>query len=130
MSNPYAIQIARLEEELEALRETVAAFEAMLAGSGEWESRVPPLSLYQTRVMRLIARKDVTGSDASRIMGCYYPDTSSNALDCQLVYIRRLLPAEIAPRLRRTKFDYLSVPDRPALAAFLQTGQIPMRRAA
>lgn len=130
MSNPYLIQIARLETELEAKRETVAAFETWLAGSGEWEAPVRPLSLYQTRVMRLIARKDVTGSDAIRIMGCYYPDTSANAFDCQLVYIRRTLPAEIAPRLRRTKFDYLSVPDRDGLKEFLTTGVLPMRRAA
>ena len=129
MSNPYLIQIARLETELEAKRETVAAFETWLAGS-DWEAPVRPLSLYQTRVMRLIARKDVTGSDAIRIMGCYYPDTSPNAFDCQLVYIRRMLPADIAPRLRRSKFDHLSVPDRDGLKEFLVTGVLPMRKAA
>jgi len=128
--NPYALQISRLEEELEAMRGTVAAFEALLAGPGNWEAPVRPLSLYQTRLMRLVARKDVTGSDAVRVMGCYYPDTSPNALDCQLVYIRKLLPANIAPRVRRTKFDYISVPDRPALLAFLATGQLPLRKAA
>ena len=119
-----------LHLEIETLRQRCDAFEAFLAGSGEWEAPVRPLSLYQTRLMRLIARKDVTGSDAIRIMGCYYPDTSPNAFDCQLVYIRRVLPAEIAPRLRRTKFDYLSVPDRDALRAFLASGQMPMARIA
>jgi hypothetical protein len=122
--------IEDLQIEVETLRQRCDAFEAFLAGSGEWEAPVRPLSLYQTRLMRLIARKDLTGSDAVRIMGCYYPETSPNAMDCQLVYIRRVLPAEIAPRLRRTKFDYLSVPDRDALKAFLASGRLPMARAA
>jgi hypothetical protein len=122
--------IEDLQIEVETLRQRCQAFEAFVAGTGEWEARVLPLSLYQTRLMRLIARKDVTGSDAVRIMGCYYPETSPNALDCQLVYIRRVLPAEIAPRLRRTKFDYLSVPDREALKQFLASKQMPMARAA
>jgi hypothetical protein len=42
-------------------------------------------------------------------------------LDSQLVNIRRAMPFDIAPRLRRSKFDYLSVPDRDALKAFLET---------
>jgi hypothetical protein len=122
--------IESLHIEIETLRQRCEAFEAYVAGNGEWEACVRPLSLYQTRLMRLIARKDVTGSDAIRIMGCYYPDTSPNALYCQLVYIRRVLPAEIAPRLRKTKFDYLSVPDREALKQFLASKQMPMARAA
>ena len=122
--------IEDLQIEVETLRQRCQAFEAFVAGTGEWEARVFPLSLYQTRLMRLIARKDVTGSDAVRIMGCYYPETSPNAFDSQLVYIRRVLPAEIAPRLRRTKFDYLSVPDRDALKAFLASGTLNQKRAA
>jgi len=123
---PEQTQIARLETELETLTQRCKAFEEALSAGGSWEARVHPLSLYQTRLMRLIARKDMTGAVAVRTLATYYPDTSSNAMDAQLVLIRRVLPAEIAPRVRSTKFDYLSVPDKAALIAFLSTGELPI----
>jgi len=122
---PEQTQIARLETEVETLTQRCKAFEEALSAGGSWEARVHPLSLYQTRLMRLIARKDMTGAVAVRTLATYYPDTSSNAMDAQLVLIRRVLPAEIAPRVRVTKYDYLAVPDRAALIAFLSTGELP-----
>jgi hypothetical protein len=121
---------ARLEEEIERLTQRVLALEAFLA-PGLWDAPVPPLTLYQTRVMRLIAKRPVSGNDALRVMAAYYPATSDNALDSQMVAIRKALPGSIAPVLRRSKFCVLRVPDPAALAEFLATGVLPaMRRAA
>ena len=119
-----------LHLEIETLRQRCDAFEAAFGPGDAWSTPVPPLTLYQTRVMRLIAKREMTGNDALRILASYYPSTSDNALDSQLVNIRRAMPFDIAPRLRRSKFDYLSVPDRDALKAFLASGQMPMARAA
>jgi hypothetical protein len=120
---------ARLEEEIERLTQRVLALEAFFA-PGAWDAPVPPLTLYQTRVMRLIAKRPVSGNDALRVMAAYYPMTSDNALDTQMVNIRRVLPPEIAPVVRRSKFCVLRVPDPDALAEFLAGGQMPMARIA
>ena len=122
--------IEDLHLEIETLRQRCDGFEAAFGPGDAWSTPVPPLTLYQTRVMRLIAKREMTGNDALRILASYYPSTSDNALDSQLVNIRRAMPFDIAPRLRRSKFDYLSVPDRDALKAFLASGVIETRRAA
>ena len=130
MSNPYATQIARLEEEVEHLAQRCKAFEDLLASNGEWDQPTPPLTLYQTRLLRILARKDAPAAVVARLMGAYYPDTSCDSIDVIVLRLRRTLPPEIAPRKRRTRNDVLSVPDRAALAEFLATGQLPLRRAA
>lgn len=124
MSNPYILRIEALEEELEAMRQRAEAFEQAF-GPGAWDRRVQPLSLYQTRIMRIIAKGDVTGTDAVRLMACYYPNTSMNSFDALLVHIRRTLPEAIAPNRRRSKHCVLTVPDRPALRTFLESGVLP-----
>ena len=123
--------IEDLHLEIETLRQRCDAFEAAFGPGDAWSTPVPPLTLYQTRVMRLIAKRPVSGNDALRVMAAYYPTTSDNALDSQMVAIRKALPPEIAPVLRRSKFCQLRVPDPGALAEFLASGVLPaMRRAA
>jgi hypothetical protein len=124
MTNPYILRIEALEEELEAMRQRAEAFEQAF-GPGAWDKPVAPLSLYQTRIMRIIAKGDVTGTDAVRLLACYYPSTSGNSFDALLVLIRRALPDAIAPNRRRSKYCVLTVPDRPALREFLETGILP-----
>ncbi len=123
--------IEDLQTEVETLRQRCEAFEALLGVASAWEAPVPPLTLYQTRLMRILARKDAPASAVARLMVCYYPDTSCDSIDVIVHRLRRILPAEIAPRHRKTRSDVLSVPDREALAAFLATGVLPdVRRAA
>ena len=115
---------AHLEEEIERLTQRVEALEAAIA-PGAWSQSVPPLTLYQTRVMRLIAKRPMTGNDALRVMSAYYPNTSDNSFDALLVIIRRVLPEAIAPMRRTRKYCQLNVPDRDALRLFLETGELP-----
>lgn len=122
--------IEELEIEVEGLRQRCQAFEELLGAAGAWEAPVPPLTLYQTRLMRILAHKDAPASTVARLMACYYPDTSCDVIDVIVHRLRRVLPVEIAPRRRKTRSDVLSVPDRPALAQFLATGEMPQTRRA
>lgn len=124
--------IEDLELEIEVLRQRCDAFEGLLGLPSAWEAPVPPMTLYQTRLMRILARKDAPASSVARLMASYYPNTSCDSIDVIAHRLRRILPANIAPRRRKTRSDVLSIPDRPALQAFLATGHLPqsLRQAA
>lgn len=133
-SNPYTAQIERLEDELEAMRQRAEAAEAALRGV-EWETPVRPLSLYQTRVLRILVQRDATGVQLVQAMGADYELTSGNALKAQLSKMRRLLPADIVPPCNVPcgwgVSSIYTIPNRPALAEFLATGVLrQMARAA
>ena len=134
--NPYLLQIARLETELEAMRQRAEAAEAALYGSEDknlWRRPVAPLSLYRTRLARLLAIRDMTGAKLLAAMQGWYPTTSHNTLKAQLSYMRRDLPAHIAPPREAPcgwgETALYTIPDREALRAFLD-GQMPMARIA
>ncbi len=133
-ANPYALQIARLEEELEAATQRCEVLQAFLSNNGDpkdWGVTVPPLTLYQTRLLRLVAARPLPGWEAVRVLLAWYPGTSDNSLDAQLCMMRKTLPAEIAPAVRTTsRYSPIDVPDRAALADFLASGVLPAHRRA
>jgi hypothetical protein len=125
--------IEDLELAVEHWRARAEAAESALRGV-EWETPVRPLSLYQTRVLRVLVMRDATGDQLVQAMGADYEQTSGNALKAQLSKMRRLLPAHIVPPCNVPAGWGVSavytIPDRPALAEFLASGQLPLRRAA
>jgi len=125
--------IEDLEEQVEHWRQRAEAAEGALRG-GQWETPVPPLSLYKTRVLRILAKRDATGTQLVESMAADYELTTSNALKSQMSNIRRLLPAHIVPPRNQSMgwgvSSIYTIPDRPALAAFLESGVLPERRAA
>lgn len=135
--NPYITRIEELEDAVETLRQRAEAAEAALRGGseGEWSERVEPLTLYQTRLMRLLAARPMRTSAIIAALAHEYPNTSDNSIKAHMSNIRRVLPAQIAPTLGTPcpgNLHFYAVPDRSALKAFLATGVIlqPQRRAA
>lgn len=128
--------IDSLHTEVERLTQRCNALQAFLSATGnaaDWDRRIEPLSLYETRVMRLVCKRRLTGNEAVRILSAWYPETNSSSLDVMLNRLRKRLPTEIAPsaRLNGSRYAAIDVPDRPALAAFLESGVLPdVRRVA
>jgi hypothetical protein len=131
--NPYVARIEALEEELETMRARAEAAEHALRGV-EWETHVRPLSLYQTRVLRILAQRDASADSITEALQADYPGTSTNCLKAQISKMRRFMPREIVPPNAYNSgwgsSAVYTIPDRPALAEFLATGQLPLRRAA
>ena len=129
--NPYTLQISRLEEELEAMRQRAEAAEAALGmGTADWNRAVKPLSLQTTRIMRLLAVRDMTCDEMAGALIRDYPDMSKQLVRIRMSQIRPILPWELMPTMAGYYRPY-SVKDRDALKAFLATGELPqVRRAA
>jgi len=127
-ASPYALQIARLEEELEAMRQRAEAAEADLGQGDQWHRAVPPLTLQMTRIMRLLAARPLTATELVDKLTCDYPNTSTRVLMVRLCQIRQLLPAGMMPVSGGYCRPY-SVRDPEALKAFL-AGGVPVRRVA
>jgi hypothetical protein len=135
--NPYALQIARLEEEVEYWRQRAEKAELALRGGvsepGKWGDRVLPLSLLQTRLMRLLAVQAMTSKALQLALRNDYPRISDGSIKAHFTQVRSVLPANIAPPRGAPcpgTLHHYTIPDRPALAEFLATGQLPLRRAA
>lgn len=137
--NPYLIQLERAQEEAEYWRSRAeAAEEALRGGSSEpgvWMEMVHPLTLFQTRVMRLLARRGMSSAGLLQVLQNDYPNTSDGSVKAQLTNIRHALPAQIAPVRGKPYpgcFHIHYVPDPEALKRFLATGALPetQRRAA
>jgi hypothetical protein len=130
---PYLTQIEGLRLELEAMRQRAEAAEHALRGV-EWETHVRPLSLYQTRVLRILAQRDASADTITEALQADYPGTSTNCLKAQISKMRRFMPREIVPPNAYNSgwgsSAVYTIPDRAALAEFLATGQLPLRRAA
>ena len=132
--NPYLLQIARLEEKLEAMRQRAEAAESALRGN-DWDKVVPPCSLYETRVLRILAKRDATGEEIVRGLTANYEGTNTNSFKSILTRMRQKLPAAIVPPRSAPQgwgcSSTYTIPDRDALKAFLATGEMPqVRRAA
>jgi len=116
--------IAELEEQVEFWRQRAEELEHAVAGR-MWSEAVAPLSLYQTRLMRILAKRDTMANALLSVMSLDYPNTSHNAMKSQICMIRLKLPAHIAPPLKHAWSKPYAVPDRAALQAFLLTGMLP-----
>lgn len=119
--------IAELEEAVEYWRQRAEKAEQALvdlAGpQADWNRAVRPLTLCETRIMRLLAGREMTGRALCSAMRRSYPRISDNSVKCQLSRIRKKLPADMAPA-RGTSRGYGSenmyrVENREALRAFL-----------
>jgi hypothetical protein len=121
--------IEDLEQQVEHWRQRAEVAEAIVKGE-DWNVAVPPLSLQQTRVMRYIARKPIGPARLVSALACDYPMITPNSLTVTIWRCRQKLPAHIAPRILPHHAAPFEVPDRAALKAWLETGQLPDRRAA
>lgn len=123
--------IEDLEEQVEYWRARAEAAEAIVAGQ-DWARAVPPLSLYQTRILRLLGQRDVMAKTLLAKMELDYPNTTDNCLKSQICLLRAKLPAVICPPLKSRGSVPYTIPDREALRVFLDTGVLPaeQRRAA
>lgn len=126
--------IEDLEQQVEHWRQRAEAAEAALRGPGEdWSVAVRPLYLSETRIMRLLVRRDMSTDAIIQALQEDHPCIDRNGVKVRMSRIRKILPASIVPpRAYRTGGIY-TIPDRPALKAFLETGEIArpeQRRAA
>jgi hypothetical protein len=130
---PYLTQIEGLRLELEAMRQRAEAAEHALRGV-EWETHVRPLSLYQTRVLRILAQRDASADTITEALQADYPGTSTNCLKAQISKMRKFMPRELVPPNAYNSgwgsSAVYTIPDRAALAEFLASGRLPMARAA
>lgn len=110
--------IEDLQEQVEHWRQRAERAEGALQGRG-WDTAVPPLTLYQTRLMRLLARQPYNADALAFAMGIDYEDTGKRSIYVHMHHIRRRLPAMIAPTQKLGKSYPYDVPDREALRAFL-----------
>ena len=114
---PFQRQIAELEEQVEHYRQRAEAAEAILRG-GDWHAKVRPLSLTQTRIMRLLARYDLSTSAIMSALEADRPNISYNAVKVQISAIRRKIP-DLAPLVAGAPGGIYTVPDRDGLRRFL-----------
>lgn len=121
--------IEDLEQQVEHWRQRAEAAEATLKGNA-WDTKVPPLTLYQTRIMRLLARADFSTPALIVGLGMDYPDTTPECIKVHICQIRKKLRGNIAPASTRGWNTVYRIPDRPALREWLASGQLPHRRAA
>ena len=110
--------IADLEEQVEYWRQRAENAEQMLRGT-DWDVSIPPLTLYETRLMRLLARRPYTPNALAFAMGLEYERTSIRCIYIAIHRIRAKLPERIAPSGTRQYSAPYEVPDRAALKAFL-----------
>ncbi len=122
-----------LEEQVEYWRDRAERAEQAMRGgaveAGNWCYRVAPLTLFQTRLMRLLAVGPMNTSALMIVMENDYPRTSDESMKVHLCRIRRMLPEHISPGIGSpcpSVQHFYSVPDRPALRAFLDTGVLPV----
>lgn len=116
--------IEELEEQVEYWRQRAEALEQAVSGRA-WSESVAPLSLYQTRVLRCLLKRDMMANSLFDVMLADYPGTSHNALKAQICLLRVKLPAHIVPPLKHKWSLPYTIPDRAALKAFLDTGVLP-----
>jgi hypothetical protein len=123
--------IEDLETEVEYWRGRAEAAEAALGmGGSDWDRAVSPLALQPTRVMRLLAARDMTCPEMVRVLAHDYPNITQQLVRTKLSQIRLLLPWDLMPTSAGGWARTYSVKDRPALVAFLATGVLSAARAA
>jgi hypothetical protein len=123
--------IEDLEMQVEHWRARAEAAEMALRGV-EWETHVRPLSLYQTRVLRILAQRDASADTITEALQADYPGTSTNCLKAQISKMRKFMPREIVPPNAYNSgwgsSAVYTIPDRAALAEFLASGVMPEQR--
>lgn len=117
-SNSCSI-IDELEYQVEYWRRRAEDAERALKGD-HWDSKVPPLSLQQTRIMRLIARRPITPKAICEVIQNDYPDCSIKGVLATVSNARRKLPDAIRPMHAWGEGNRYRVPDPDALKAFLE----------
>lgn len=109
-----------LEDQVAYWQDRAERAESALRGR-DWDGAVKPLSLSQTRLMRLLAGRDCSIAMFIAAMSDAQPNISDSSVKAQLCVIRTKLPQVIAP-----SYGYggvYTVPDREALKAFLSGEQ-------
>jgi hypothetical protein len=122
--------IEDLEQQVEHWRQRAEVAEAALGISDAWLEAVSPLTLAQTRIMRLLAVRPCTGIVLMGVLARDYPAITPDLLKVHFAKIRGRMPEAIAPTRLQNHFAAYDVPDRSALREWLETGQLPDRRAA
>lgn len=115
--------IEDLQEEVEYWRDRCELAEEALRGA-DWDRAVFPLALQTTRIMRLLAQRDLTCQEMVKGLLANYPDTSLRNVRVRMTHLRELLPGHLMPCHGGYGRPY-TVKDRPALQAFLATGELP-----
>lgn len=111
--------IEELEEQVEYWRQRAEVAEAALGYGEQWHRAVKPLSLQMTRIMRLLAARDMTAQDLLLILEQAYPNITIGSIKVRICTIRGLLPGSLMPfKLGGVGHGY-TVKDRAALRAFL-----------
>lgn len=120
-----------LEEQVEYWRQRAEDAEQALYGH-KWDSVVKPLTLSETRIMRLIARRPMSQHQIALVMENYSnADDVETLVKVMLCRIRRRLPENIEPIKYTRQFAPVEVRDREALRAFLGETDTPdIRRVA
>ncbi|HAH11525.1 MAG TPA: hypothetical protein DCL48_15635 [Alphaproteobacteria bacterium] len=115
--------IEDLEEQVEFWRQRAESLENAVAGK-VWGVTVAPCSLYQTRLLRVLLKRDMMANHLLEVMLAEYPNTTHNAMKAQICLMRLKLPAHIVPPLKHKWSMPYTIPDRAALRTFLETGEI------
>ena len=122
-----APSVMTLAEELEYWKARALYAEGQLIVD-EWDVAVAPLTLQETRLMRLLAKRE-HGVVPDQVRAVFeangYRRDAGKTLDVVACKCRKKLPAHIAPAYRTPGANLgapLRVPDRAALKAFLDAG--------
>ncbi|WP_287994208.1 hypothetical protein [Acidiphilium sp.] len=118
-------RIASLETDVEYWRQRAETAEAALKGGLEWDLARPPLTLAETRILRLMARRHVGAEAIVSVMQQSYPKFDTNSLKVRCYHMRRKLPHCIAPSYLERQYAPHTIPDLEACQAFLDTGRLP-----
>ena len=110
--------VEELQEQVEYWRDRAESAERAIKGD-KWNEAVPPMTLQETRIMRIIARRPVSGASILGTLYADYPNTSDNVLKSRLSMIRGKMPEHLSPTRFGGKMTPYNVPDRDALKAFL-----------
>ncbi|MEO0606623.1 MAG: hypothetical protein AAFY82_00220 [Pseudomonadota bacterium] len=115
---PYVSRIETLEEENEHLRQLNEDLRKA-AASDEWDQLRWPLTLQQTRVLRLVHKGIYNRTQIARKIELDYPNFNVPTLNVVLTKIRRALPEAISPRRSKVYNSTLRVPDPETLGQYL-----------
>jgi hypothetical protein len=108
-----------LEEQVEHWRQRAEAAEALLKGA-YWDVAVPPLTLCQTRIMRLLAERSLSAHRLSVALADYYPRIVPKTIHVMIFRIRAAMPEHLRPVIQRQHDSAYLIPDRAALREFLE----------
>jgi len=111
--------VSDLEEQVEYWRQRAECAEHVLRGD-HWNKKVPPLTLQQTRILRLLAKRDMDAAAIARSLTDDYPTITAKAIMVRVSQMRTILPEHlrISSVIGQHGAPYRT-PDKGALTAFL-----------